>query len=177
MEEVWEDVVSADYYEISTTGLVRNKRTGKLLKGSISDCGYPRIALVKNGKSKSFLIHRLLLETFVGPCQSGMECRHLDGNRLNFSLDNLKWGTRSENCRDAVLHKTRYKPDTEGSKNGNSKLSDKQVLEIDFLITKGIGLGEITKRFGVSFTTVWSIKMRKTYKYLWNKPATPESDQ
>lgn len=41
--------------------------------------------------------HVVVLEAFVGPRPSGHEALHLDANRANASLSNLKWGTRSEN--------------------------------------------------------------------------------
>ena len=50
------------------------------------------------------LNHRLVMFAFVGPCPPGQEVRHLDGDKLNPSLDNLVYGTRSENMRDMVRH-------------------------------------------------------------------------
>jgi hypothetical protein len=43
---------------------------------------------------------------FQGPCPNGLEVRHLDGNRTNPKLNNLKYGTRIENMQDAILHGT-----------------------------------------------------------------------
>jgi hypothetical protein len=47
-------------------------------------------------------VHSLILETFVGPCPSGMESCHWDDEGLNNSVDNLRWGTRKENTQDAI---------------------------------------------------------------------------
>lgn len=103
MEEMRKDIVSVDpLYEISTTGLIRNKASRKLLYIGVSSSGYPCVFLEKRGKKTFFFLHRLLLQTFVSPCPPGMVCRHLDGNQLNFSLKNLKWGTHSENRRDMI---------------------------------------------------------------------------
>src|SRR4051794_31712386 len=46
------------------------------------------------------LVHRLVLEVFVGPCPAGMECCHADGNSLNNALDNLRWDTPEANEAD-----------------------------------------------------------------------------
>lgn len=53
---------------------------------------------------KNKYIHRLVLEAFVGPCPDGMEALHSDGNKTNNNVDNLRWGTPSENNRDIVKH-------------------------------------------------------------------------
>jgi hypothetical protein len=41
---------------------------------------------------------------FVGPYPEGMEIRHLDGNPENNALENLKYGTRSQNIQDQIRH-------------------------------------------------------------------------
>ncbi|GAC81679.1 HNH endonuclease [Gordonia malaquae] len=51
-------------------------------------------------------VHRLVMETFVGPCPSGMEVRHLNGEPADNRLENLAYGTRSENVLDSVAHGT-----------------------------------------------------------------------
>lgn len=52
---------------------------------------------------RQVLVHRLVLESFVGPCPKGMECCHApDPNPANNALSNLRWGTHAENARDMV---------------------------------------------------------------------------
>lgn len=65
--------------------------------------GYRQICL---GKRYVQSVHVLVLLAFVGPCPEGMECRHLDGNPANNRLDNLCWGTGSENWNDKRRHGT-----------------------------------------------------------------------
>lgn len=51
-------------------------------------------------------VHRLVIETFQGPPPfDGLVCRHLDGNRQNNNLDNLRWGTPRQNALDTAEHK------------------------------------------------------------------------
>jgi hypothetical protein len=65
--------------------------------------GYYRVCLDKNGKVRSFLVQRLVLETFVGPCPDGMEaCHYPDSNKANNALSNLRWDTRLENVKDKI---------------------------------------------------------------------------
>lgn len=123
--------------------------------------GYLRVALYKNNKRKEFKVHKLVLETFIGPCPEGMECRHLNGIRTDNRLCNLKWGTGKENCQDAINHKTFQM----GSKHYLSKLEDNQIKEIRKLTKEGrLTLKEIGKRFSVSVTTISDIKNKKIYK-------------
>ena len=90
-------------YAISKDGRVwSNPRkhcnpAGKWLIPGIGWYGHLTFVLRKGGKSHSIGTHRLLLETYVGPCPKGKECRHLDGNPKNNNLENLTWGTEKEN--------------------------------------------------------------------------------
>lgn len=58
-----------------------------------------------NGRA-THQVHELVLAAFVSVCPEGMETRHLDGDPHHNCLQNLAWGTRSENMRDRVLHGT-----------------------------------------------------------------------
>lgn len=76
-------------YEISESGLVRNKITGKTLKPFISGKGYLRINV---GESKPY-VHRLVAETYI-PNTNDLPCiNHKDENKLNNCVDNLEWCT------------------------------------------------------------------------------------
>jgi len=112
----WKKVVGyEEAYEVNNQGKIRSidrisssghRLKGKQLKGGLHSQGYPQVGLCKNGKGKTFLIHRLVLTAFRGPCPEWLECRHLDGKPGNVSLRNLVWGTHSENTFDKVRHGT-----------------------------------------------------------------------
>lgn len=92
-------------YIISPAGKVT--RRGNVLTCSKRSDGYISVKLYKgNGTYTTQWIHRLVLESFVGPCPPGMECRHLNGNPSDNRLINLAWGTKEENAHDKVLHGT-----------------------------------------------------------------------
>ena len=94
-------------YSITKTGQVwSNHYGGRWLKFNLCNDGRLHVVLCKNGKTYPKLVHRLVLETYVSACPKGLECRHLDGDPLNNNIGNLKWGTKSENVRDAIRHGT-----------------------------------------------------------------------
>jgi hypothetical protein len=105
----------ADYhglYEVSSCGRVwsvpRLNATGRMLRHAPDKNGYPHVGLHRNGEQQQHAVHRLVLDAFVGPLPPGMETRHLDGNSGNACLDNLIYGTRSENILDEVRHGTHH---------------------------------------------------------------------
>lgn len=97
MKENYKDIVSyEDLYEVSDTGLVRNKVSGKILKPGRNN-GYLYVNLCKNGKYKSIRIHRLVAEAFIPNPLNLPEIDHIDKNRSNNNVDNLRWVNHQEN--------------------------------------------------------------------------------
>ncbi len=98
----------ADLYEVSDHGRIRSlRRGGRVLRPKLTS-GYPTIQLSLDGVQVTRYIHQLVLEAFVGPRPDRCEVRHLNGDRRDVRLANLRWGTRSENARDAVRHGTHW---------------------------------------------------------------------
>lgn len=114
-------------YEISESGRVRSLdrrdamgrvKQGQFIRTPPGSSGYPVATLTsRDGTKRTYLIHRLLMKAFTGPCPEGMEVRHLDGDRSHCELSNLAYGTHSENMRDKRLHGT----DRYGLRDGCSK--------------------------------------------------------
>ena len=78
-------------YEVSNSGQVRNKRTGRILKPLLNrENGYVRVSL--NGQR--YYIHRLVAQAFYDNSRTDMDVNHIDGNKLNNNLANLEWSTR-----------------------------------------------------------------------------------
>lgn len=117
--EVWRIIPGLDGgYEVSNLGRVRSRDRyywrppsrrrphshgwfrlypGKLLATPLGSHGYPSFTACGQPR----LVHRAVLEAFVGPCPPGQETLHRDDDKENPSLENLRWGTRSENVADA----------------------------------------------------------------------------
>jgi len=87
-------------YSISKNGDIFNKNGRKLKPGNCR--GYKNIHFRKNGKQHTRKVHRLVLETFAGPCPKGMETNHKNGIKTDNRLENLEWVTSSENTKHAL---------------------------------------------------------------------------
>jgi hypothetical protein len=106
MSETWLPVPGyEDRYEISEVG-VRSLRTGRLLSpqriGGTSGSRYVGYSLYREDGYHTDTFHSLLAKTFIGPRPEGMYVLHRDDNPDNNSLENLYYGTPSENNFDQV---------------------------------------------------------------------------
>ena len=166
-EEVWKDIPGYEgRYQASTMGSVRSldrvQKTkkghrhykGKVLRpGGFCKSGHVSVVL-GHGKSGS-PVHQLVALTFLGPCPKGKEVLHGDGNPKNNKLDNLRYGTRSENIIDV-------------SKQGGvwRKLSLADVIEIKHRLALGEPCKVIAKDFSVTLGAISKIKMGVNFKWV-----------
>ena len=149
-------------YEIGTDGSVRNEKTGRVRKPHIKkDTGYAQIDLWKNGKSRTFHVQRLVLEAFVGPKPPGKECSHINGNRKDNRLENLEYDTCSGNNSRKHEHGTM----AQGSKNGQAKLTEEQVLEI-WRLRGQFTQSELARRYGVGQVAISNILLGRNWGWL-----------
>ena len=139
----------------------------RVLKYYKNKSGYFKVSLHKDKKIYYKSIHRLILETFVGPCPFGMESCHNDGNPSNNKLSNLRWDTPSNNMKDKIKHGTLVIPDNRGEKHGKSKLTDLDVIEIKKLLKeKQLKQHEIARIFGVSKERITTINTGKSWSHI-----------
>ncbi len=109
--EQWRLISGYDNYEISSHGRVRNNKTNQMMKLKVETNGYIRIGLSKDSKQKFHRIHRLVGFAFLDKKDEDKEVDHIDHNRSNNMLDNLRWATGSINCRN----QSKRKDNTSGS--------------------------------------------------------------
>ena len=134
----------------------------RLLKPMLDKDGYHIARLSHDGKKQNIPVHKLVLTTFSTPCPSGMECRHLDGNRTNNHISNLAWSTHSENLRDKFRHGTQ----PQGERCYQAKLKDADILEIRARAANGETQHAIAKEFAVPQAHVSRIVHRKNWKHV-----------
>lgn len=100
-KEIWLTIKQNNNYEVSNLGNVRNAKTKRVLKPSISNKGYYLVALSNNGKSHTYTVHKLVIEHFNRCAFSNEVVNHKDHNKLNNCIENLEWCTQKENIKDA----------------------------------------------------------------------------
>lgn len=84
-------------YQVSNLGNVRDIRTGQFKTTRNNGRGYLEVCLTKDKRSKSQLLHRLVAEAFI-PNPGGRRCvDHMDHDKTNNVIWNLRWATGTEN--------------------------------------------------------------------------------
>lgn len=125
MIEQWKDIPGYEgLYKVSNIGNVFSIVAGKNIKPNIRT--YRMASLRKSGENKLHSIYILMLTAFNGERPSGKHVgMHVDDDKHNDVLSNLKWGTYSENTKAAYgsgrIVSPFYKIKFEGNKNKNSK--------------------------------------------------------
>ena len=114
--EEWRDIPGWEgYYQASSEGRVRSvdrmivrsdgrtcRWKGTELKPAMQESGHLFVTLCRGSGTKIERVHRVVCLTFIGPCPPGMEVCHNNGKPDDNRLDNLRYGTKSENRRDDV---------------------------------------------------------------------------
>ena len=86
-------------YLIYDDGRVYNKKYKRDLKpGKNKYTGYYQIILCKNGKKKLFRINRLVGLHYLPKVEGKDIIDHINGDKLNNHVNNLRWTTKIENC-------------------------------------------------------------------------------
>jgi len=165
-KERWKDIVGyEDIYQVSDQGRVKSVRRsgakGGVLKMPPVSGGYKRVRLSKHGVVQDRLVHRLVLEAFVGPRPKNMECCHNDGDRENNRIKNLRWDTHKNNQIDMVVHGNSGK--SFGEDHVSAKLTEEDVKWIRQIDAPQ---WRIAQCFGVDQSTISLIKTGKRWRRL-----------
>ena len=80
----------------------RRRFPGTILKPNKHPSGYLRVDLRKNNKPETRVVHRLVLEAFVGEAPPGTEACHWNDDPADNRMENLRWGTPADNMLDKV---------------------------------------------------------------------------
>lgn len=170
--ETWKDIPNYEgLYQVSNFGRVKGLdrfvtgkdgvtqfKKGKILKNKMGTNNYHYVILYKNNKSKTFMNHSLTALLFISERPNNHEICHLDGDKLNNHVNNLRYDTRSENRIDEYRI---------GKKNPKGKLSIEQVLSIRKIgENSNMSSRQIAEKYNISSSQVRSILNRVSYKWL-----------
>lgn len=111
-------------YQINTEGQIKNSKD-KILSQSISNSGYYRVHLCKDGKAKWYAVHKLVAQTFIPNPLHLPEVNHKDENKLNNNVDNLEWCNSKYNTNYGARNKRISETKT------NNTYNTKQVLCVE----------------------------------------------
>ena len=108
MKQEFRKIPSLDFrYEISKNGVVRNVKSKKIIKQKITKFGYYRTSYRVNKTNPHYRpnqgwdrpLHQLVMECWGSKKPEGdYVIDHIDRNKLNNNISNLRWATRSENA-------------------------------------------------------------------------------
>ena len=168
-EEIWKPVEGfEDLYQVSTWGRIKSlsnnkNRKEKILKPQKDGWGYLHVVLSKNGKMKTYKVHRLVIETFMGKPLNEVYyfVNHRDENKSNNKLENLEYCTHKYNdkygTRIERVSKSHSKP-VIGINKINGYIAEFSSLTEAERVT-GIDQGNITK--------CCQGKLKSAGKYRW----------
>lgn len=91
----WVKVKDFDY-SVSNKGEVKNNKTNRILKQNVSTSGYLYVQLCAEKPYMKY-VHRLVGEAFIPNPNNLPQIDHLDGNKRNNEVSNLRWVSISEN--------------------------------------------------------------------------------
>jgi len=104
-EEIYKEIKDFPNYHISNFGNVKNIKTGRILKQRLRHDGYKDITLCVNNKKYNKSVHRLVIETFLDNVDNKLCCDHIDNNKENNNINNLRWATSKENNQNSKISK------------------------------------------------------------------------
>ena len=173
MKEIWKDIPGYEgRYQASTEGNIRsvdrvvfsrNRYTGQPFARHIKGrtlrpgrfCKNGHVSVVLGHGAVGSPVHQLIMLTFIGPPPAGQEVRHKNGNPTDNRLENLEYGTRTQNILDVFYQGKAWR-----------KLDIEDVEQIRFGLCSGISGADLARMYGVSPSEISHIKLGKAFSWI-----------
>jgi hypothetical protein len=174
--ERWKEIKGYSDYFISNWGRVKSsyrKNRHIFLKYGRYTKGYMFVNLYRRdinntSNKRACSISRLVAKHFIPNPKNLPEVNHKDGVKSHNYYRNLEWCTRSYNTKHAYKKGLRVSIISHGSNNGNSKLTDSEVIKIRRLCEiehyGEMTQKEIAERFRITVHMVQNIKHKRNWK-------------
>jgi hypothetical protein len=156
----WRIIPSYPNYEASNTGLIRRAKTGDILKQRWIDKKRPYqiVSLYYNKRKYTKKVARLVWEGF-NDCACGMTIDHIDRNKFNNNLSNLRCVSNKDNHANRTIYKSA------------NKYNLTQSLKIEIISKYRNGewsTWDIMNKFGIESNYIYSVIKRGTWDKLLN---------
>lgn len=161
LAEEWRPSSFNPKYSVSDRGRVRGPRNN-LLSLRPNHLGYVRFSIPIEGVIRSVSAHALVMDAFVGARPDGMTIDHINGNKSDNRVENLRYLTAADNIRASSA----LGLNAHGERHGSAKLNPAQVTEIRRLRSQGLVQRAIARRFGISQTHVRDIISGKNWAHV-----------
>ena len=164
MEETWLEIDETNgRYSVSNFGRVRSNwadvprrnlphrvRIDKvtILRASVHTTGYLRVSL---GRGKQCYVHRLVAKTFLPNHDLLPQVDHIDGNRQNNQLSNLRWVTAKQN---AQVGGERHQWEAQKVASAKRRIHAVRKTEYQSLVDQGYSLRAIARLFGTCHSAI-----------------------
>ena len=151
-------VLGFPLYAIDSEGNIWSHKTKKFLVPVKDKYGYFRIHIVdETGKPRTLLIHRLVAKMFLPTQEPSLQIDHIDGNKQNNKVSNLRWVSNRENAHYAM-------------KNGLMPhavfMFEDVVRRICVDLANGISVAEISKKTGFSYHAITAIRLKRNWTHI-----------
>ena len=158
-DTTWKKSILPNYL-ISKDGRVWSTKSNKIMKKVKNLDGYIAAALYENKKTIRITVHKLVAIAFIGPIKKSYVVDHIDGNKENNNVENLRINKQSDNMKFARKRMI---------KNGNHgfKLTENNVIEIKTILKdKSMSIKCIAEKFSVSISIIYDIRAGNKWKHI-----------
>jgi hypothetical protein len=179
--EEWLPVVGYEgAYEVSDLGRVRSldriviqatrgggtaphTYPGTIMGQHIGTAGYLDVTLCRSSRHKTWRVHTVVAEAFLGPRPEGLWILHGPLGPLVNTVANLRYGTPAENSADEIRDGTRRR----GSRMAAAKLTEDLVLEARRRRSAdGIPIKLLAAEYGVSESCMFQVLTGLTWRHV-----------
>lgn len=195
-QEIWKEVPGYEgYYMISNFGIVKSAERyvpqgnsmrhvkEHIKKMSINRYGYPCVTLCREKKSRTIPIHTLLAKVFIPNPENKPFVDHIDTDKTNYSLSNLRWVTPKENANNVLTmqhcRENTYISEVANRSNKTKLLKNtinapkkvyQYTIDGDF-VAEYQSAAEASRKTGIMSTAIGRVCLGRTYSaggYIWS---------